>query len=720
MQTRTKKRFLSKKRSFLFTLAISIILLICIPLIAIQLLLVQQSIEEIKTNHTESYISALQNNAYSFNSQIELMNSHALKISNDLMISKLLKENASGYDIFLAAQSIKDYTIALPSIEGTCVYYPSKKSVLTEGYLRTLEMFYDIAGASDPLEQQRLKNFLDGLDTMQTHFVGSVADKRKLLVARPIHLGDVSRYDSAVIFIIDLNDLMDTFRVNLPSGAQMAVFNAKTQWLFYDTKFPTAECETENFQQFLENSQQHYYELTTPRGHYEIYKYVDYKTGNVYLSSMNKEDAQRQLTVYVEHITDIMILSSFLLAMFFGFVVYINYKPIHKLMKRHSVMVGRSNISELELLDSAFFARDEKIANQRSLLAGFVLGDLIYGTHVEEELLDKQFDRERLRFFSVATVVALEMSTGQSNAVAEELWKNLDNTQVYTTGMPNRPHVLFVWMSEKPLDEMLIKVNTVMAIRSVMNCDAVVRVGRTVHNLEDIRESYYSSFLEESRETNVKEIVSGEAYPAQEVQYFIQRACLGDEEEALRSLEKIEVIFALRKYPPTYRQYYCYKLLISFLTGLRENQITVTPEQTEALMAFRNLPKLFALLRETTSECCNQVETVEENSNAQLQKRLLEYVEENLHNCELCLTSAADWLNISTYAVSRLFKECTGMGFKEYVTAKRLDQAYKLLKSTSDSISDIAKAVGIDNTKYFFTLFKKHYGQSPQQMRGKD
>jgi YesN/AraC family two-component response regulator len=67
-----------------------------------------------------------------------------------------------------------------------------------------------------------------------------------------------------------------------------------------------------------------------------------------------------------------------------------------------------------------------------------------------------------------------------------------------------------------------------------------------------------------------------------------------------------------------------------------------------------------------------------------------------------------------------MFKQCTGMGFKEYVTAKRLDQAYKLLKSTSDSISDIAKAVGIDNTKYFFTLFKKHYGQSPQQMRGKD
>ena len=215
-------------------------------------------------------------------------------------------------------------------------------------------------------------------------------------------------------------------------------------------------------------------------------------------------------------------------------------------------------------------------------------------------------------------------------------------------------------------------------------------------------------------------IVSGGDYPVQEVQYFIQRVCFGDEEEAMKSLEKIEIIFAMRKYAPNYRQYYCYKLLTSFLTGLKEQQITLPSEQIDELMAFKNPQKLFALLRETTSKCCNQVETVEVNSSALLQKKLLEYVEVNLNNCELCLTSAADYLNVSTYAVSRLFKECTGMGFKEYVTAKRLDQAHKLLKSTSDSVSDIAKAVGIDNVKYFFTLFKKYYGCSPQQVRAKE
>lgn len=309
------------------------------------------------------------------------------------------------------------------------------------------------------------------------------------------------------------------------------------------------------------------------------------------------------------------------------------------------------------LFIAAFFARDEKISSQRSLLASFVLGDLIYGTHVEEELLDKQFDRSRLRYFAVVTVISLEMTASQSNAVAEELWKNLDNAQVYTTGMPNRPHVLFILLSEDPIDEVMVKADTIMALRSVLGCDGTVRVGKVVQNLEDIRESYYSSFMEETSGLHVKEIATAGDYPIQEVQYFVQRVCVGDEKEALRSLEQIEIIFAMRKYRPAYRQYYCYKLLASFLTGLRENQITVPEERMDALMAFRNPPKLFALLRDTGCDCCSQVESVEESSNAQLQKSLLDYVEKNLTNCELCLTSAADYMNISTYAVSRLLRK---------------------------------------------------------------
>ena len=159
-------RFLAKRNSFLLTLVVSIILLICIPLISFQLWVVQQSVDEIKTDYTESYIAALQSNAQSFNTQISLLDKNAVKISNDLLVNKLLQENASGYDVFLAAQAIKDYSVGLPSVECTCVYYPSRKAVLTEGYWRTMELFFDIAGAAEESQQQELVRFLDDLKKM--------------------------------------------------------------------------------------------------------------------------------------------------------------------------------------------------------------------------------------------------------------------------------------------------------------------------------------------------------------------------------------------------------------------------------------------------------------------------------------------------------------------------------------------------------------------------
>ena len=100
-----------------------------------------------------------------------------------------------------------------------------------------------------------------------------------------------------------------------------------------------------------------------------------------------------------------------------------------------------------------------------------------------------------------------------------------------------------------------------------------------------------------------------------------------------------------------------------------------------------------------------------------MQMQLLEYVDENLTKCELCLTSVADHMNMSVYAVSRLFKERTGTGFKEYVTAKRLDMAYRLLRTTSNNVVDIGKDVGFESASYFSTVFRKKFGVTPVQAR---
>ena len=83
----------------------------------------------------------------------------------------------------------------------------------------------------------------------------------------------------------------------------------------------------------------------------------------------------------------------------------------------------------------------------------------------------------------------------------------------------------------------------------------------------------------------------------------------------------------------------------------------------------------------------------------------------------LSLYLKTDHMNMSIYAVSRLFKERTGIGFKEYITSQRLELAYRLLRNTDDNVVDIGRSVGFESASYFGKRFREAVGQTPAQYR---
>lgn len=72
---------------------------------------------------------------------------------------------------------------------------------------------------------------------------------------------------------------------------------------------------------------------------------------------------------------------------------------------------------------------------------------------------------------------------------------------------------------------------------------------------------------------------------------------------------------------------------------------------------------------------------------------------------------------ISPSYLSFLFKEKTGENLIDYVNKERIERAKLLLRTSEDKIYKIAKALGIDNAKYFFRLFKKMTGHTPEEYR---
>ena len=69
--------------------------------------------------------------------------------------------------------------------------------------------------------------------------------------------------------------------------------------------------------------------------------------------------------------------------------------------------------------------------------------------------------------------------------------------------------------------------------------------------------------------------------------------------------------------------------------------------------------------------------------------------------------------------LSKIFRESSGMTIREYINFCRVEEAKRLIVSTGYSMSDIAMEVGFDNIPYFFTVFKKRTGMTPDAWRQK-
>ncbi len=81
------------------------------------------------------------------------------------------------------------------------------------------------------------------------------------------------------------------------------------------------------------------------------------------------------------------------------------------------------------------------------------------------------------------------------------------------------------------------------------------------------------------------------------------------------------------------------------------------------------------------------------------------------------LDSLSKELNYNKYKLAKDFKLYTTYSPIDYLIHKRLEEAKKLLESTTLSVSEIGFQVGIDNTPHFINLFKKQLGITPNKYR---
>lgn len=103
----------------------------------------------------------------------------------------------------------------------------------------------------------------------------------------------------------------------------------------------------------------------------------------------------------------------------------------------------------------------------------------------------------------------------------------------------------------------------------------------------------------------------------------------------------------------------------------------------------------------------------------ELQKRLapaLTYITEHYEKT-VSATEMAKLCHLSYSYFSRSFNRLMNMKFSDYLNYIRIQEAEKLLVSTTMSVTDIGAAVGFSTTSYFIKLFQQYKHISPKQYR---
>lgn len=84
---------------------------------------------------------------------------------------------------------------------------------------------------------------------------------------------------------------------------------------------------------------------------------------------------------------------------------------------------------------------------------------------------------------------------------------------------------------------------------------------------------------------------------------------------------------------------------------------------------------------------------------------------------KISLKDVTDIICLSPKYFSRIFKECTGLGFGDYKLNVKVNKSKELLINKSKSIEQVSYELGYKNVESFIRIFKKITGFTPSEFR---
>jgi YesN/AraC family two-component response regulator len=126
------------------------------------------------------------------------------------------------------------------------------------------------------------------------------------------------------------------------------------------------------------------------------------------------------------------------------------------------------------------------------------------------------------------------------------------------------------------------------------------------------------------------------------------------------------------------------------------------------------LSEMINIIEATSNHLCQLMDKYQKRTDL---THVLEYIERHINSYALSLQRIADEFDMSASTFSKMFKEKSGLSFKEYVDGLRISKAKKMLQDTNIPIERVASEIGYETVTSFYRWFKKHIGIAPGEYR---
>jgi len=125
-----------------------------------------------------------------------------------------------------------------------------------------------------------------------------------------------------------------------------------------------------------------------------------------------------------------------------------------------------------------------------------------------------------------------------------------------------------------------------------------------------------------------------------------------------------------------------------------------------------------SLIEQLVILALRSVKKREKNTSSGITRKSLEYIHNNFRQ-DIRISDVASYVGYSPNYLSSEFKKETGVQFQKYLRDLRLDFAYRLLKLSNLSVTEVCYESGFRTLSHFSQVFKEKYGITPEKEKSR-